>query len=273
MKIYIICDLEGTAGVVDHARQCRFNGHNAVFGEYYWQARQLATQELNVAVEGALAAGADEIIAWDGHGPFPGGLDIDILHPACKLVMGAGDGGPLGLDASFDAVMQCGLHAMAGIPYAVQAHSFAGHIAGIWVNGLAWGEIAMNAHTAGSVGVPCVFLSGDQAAADEARALIPCVETAVVKWGLSPVAVDLSQQSPALSLAPEKARDVIRDSARRAVERLGGIEPFRVQPPFTVRTRFYDPKHAERAAGRPDVFRLDEVTVEQRDLQDVELIF
>jgi D-amino peptidase len=267
MKIYVICDLEGTAGVVDHSKQCRFDG------EYFWQARQNATLELNALVEGALDCGVDEIVAWDGHGSFPGGLDVDILHPACKLVMGAGDDGPLGLDEHFDAVLQCGLHAMAGTKQAVLAHSFMGHIAGIWVNDVLWGEIAMNAHTAGVKGVPCVFLSGDQAAADEARALIANIEVAVVKQGLSPDPIELSRPSPALSLAPEKARDVIRQAVQRALERRGEIRPFRFDPPYTIRTRFYQEAHAERAADLAGVRRLDMFTVVQADLQEIELIF
>ena len=51
MKIYIMCDLEGAAGVIDHRRQCWFDG------EYYKQARQLATLELNALVEGGLEGG------------------------------------------------------------------------------------------------------------------------------------------------------------------------------------------------------------------------
>lgn len=102
MKIYVICDLEGTVGVVDHRQQCWFDG------EYYRQARKLATLELNALVEGALEGGATEITAWDGHGNFPGGLDVELLHPECKLIMGAGDGGPAALDASFRAMFFIG---------------------------------------------------------------------------------------------------------------------------------------------------------------------
>ena len=40
MKIYVICDLEGTAGVMNHKKQCLFDG------EYYHQAREWATMEL-----------------------------------------------------------------------------------------------------------------------------------------------------------------------------------------------------------------------------------
>src|SRR5512141_2307929 len=108
MKIYVCCDLEGTAGVVDHRQQCWFDG------AYYHQARRLATLELNALVEGALEGGASEVFAWDGHGNFPGGLDVELLHPGCRMVMGAGDGGPAGLDGSFAAMFQLGLHGMAG---------------------------------------------------------------------------------------------------------------------------------------------------------------
>ena len=137
MKAYVICDLEGVAGVVDHRQQCR------VDGEYYRQARRLATLELNALVEGAIEAGATEIVAWDGHGNFPGGLDIELLHSECKLVMGAGDGGPAGLDASFNAVFLLGLHSMAGTSRAVLSHSFMPDIVGCWINGLKVGEIGM----------------------------------------------------------------------------------------------------------------------------------
>ena len=90
MKIYVVCDIEGVAGVIDHRQQCWEDG------KYYEQARRLATLELNALVEGALEGGAREIVAWDGHCLFPGSIDPELVHPECKLVMGAGDDGPAG---------------------------------------------------------------------------------------------------------------------------------------------------------------------------------
>jgi len=49
----------------------------------------LATLELNAAVQGELDAGASGIWAWDGHCGFPGGLDIELVHPDCRLAMAA----------------------------------------------------------------------------------------------------------------------------------------------------------------------------------------
>ncbi|MCC7354603.1 MAG: M55 family metallopeptidase [Anaerolineae bacterium] len=255
MKIYVICDLEGTAGVIDHRQQCWFDG------AYYHQARRLATLELNALVEGALEGGATEIVAWDGHGPFPGGLDVELLHPACRLVMGAGDGGPAGLDESYNATFMCGLHGMAGLPRAVLSHSFHGRLAAVWLNGLRIGEIGMNCAVAGLYGVPTVFVSGDKAAAAEARALVPDIETVVVKEGLSPAPAGLSQ-APAISLAPEKARAMIREGARQAMAKVGKIQPFRVEPPYTLARRFTEARFADEAASRPGVRRVDETTVE-----------
>ena len=78
MKIYVICDLEGVAGVIDHRQQCQWDVSREWFPRYYEQARRLATLELNALVEGALEGGAKEIVAWDGHGNFPGGLDVEL---------------------------------------------------------------------------------------------------------------------------------------------------------------------------------------------------
>ena len=81
MKIYVLCDLEGTAGVADQVHQCSFVHDDydkeyipGKYGPFYFQARKLATLELNALVEGALEAGATDIWAWDGHCRFPGGI-------------------------------------------------------------------------------------------------------------------------------------------------------------------------------------------------------
>jgi D-amino peptidase len=235
MKIYIICDLEGTAGVADQAHQCSFV-HADVAGEYlpgkfgpfYLQARRLASLELNALVEGALEAGATDIWAWDGHCRFPGGLDVELLHPECRLVMNAGDGGPAGFDSSFDALFMLGLHAKKGAPAASQAHML---FPGLAWNGAEIGEIGMSVATAAVLGVPFVFISGDRAAVREAQAFVPDVEAVITKEPLFSHAAGVFDPAPVLSLAPAKSRALIRAGARRAIERLGEIS-LPPPPPF-----------------------------------------
>ena len=266
MRIYVVCDLEGTAGVINHTQQCCWDLSKQWFGSYYEQARRMATQELNALVEGALEGGATEIVAWDGHGNFPGGIDIELLHPQCKLVMGAGDGGPAGLDDSFDAIFQLGLHAMAGTKNAVLAHSFHGGIEKLTVNDLEVGEIWMNCYTAGLHNVPCVFLSGDQAAACEIEKIVNPIETAVVKWGLSDHPTGLSV-APAISLSPEEARSLIREKSRKAMSLIERAKPYKTVDPLTLTKTLKSKEDADNAATQPGVERVDEKTVMMRDAE------
>src|SRR5205823_7885930 len=60
MKVFLSSDMEGTAGVVDWA-QCVGDGPEAAAG------RRLLLAEVNAAIEGALAAGATEIVVNDSH--------------------------------------------------------------------------------------------------------------------------------------------------------------------------------------------------------------
>ncbi len=264
MKVYVICDLEGVAGVIDHKQQCQWDSVNGWYSPYLNHARRLATLELNALVEGVLEAGATEVVAWDGHGNFPGGLDIELLHPECKMVMGAGEEGPFGLDESYAGLFMLGLHAMAGTPKAVLAHSFHGGLVGYWVNSTPVGEIWMNWYTACLSNVPLVFLSGDKAATEEAQALVPGIEVAIVKEGLADEAGGLEVQ-PAISLSPEKARDVIRSTASRAMSKIGIIQSHRPQPPFHLRARFVEESLAETIAARKGAKRVDEFTVEMEN--------
>ncbi|MDD4903712.1 MAG: M55 family metallopeptidase, partial [Candidatus Bipolaricaulis sp.] len=256
MKVYIAVDLEGVAGVVSHSQQCQWNagkGWRAKapetptgwYAHYYEQARRLATEELNAAVQGAIDTGATEVWAWSGHGPFPGAFDIELVHPECRVVY-AGEGGPMGHDRSFDALFMIGQHAMAGAPYGRLTHSFHAGIAEFSVNGRPWGETAATAFEFGRFGVPFALLSGDQAACDEAKALVPDVVTVPVMRGLTPKP-NLLEPAATVCLSPRKARERIREAAAQAVKRCPALPPFVAQPPFTMRTTFESAVFADHA--------------------------
>jgi len=55
MKVFISFDMEGVAGIVDWS-QCRPPG------QPYEEGRRLLLGEVNAAIDGALAAGATEIV-------------------------------------------------------------------------------------------------------------------------------------------------------------------------------------------------------------------
>lgn len=80
MKVYILSDLEGTAGVIN------FSDYGEPGARYYELAKSLVTAEVNAVVEGALDAGADEVLVLDGHGH--GAINPLELHPFAKLLAG-----------------------------------------------------------------------------------------------------------------------------------------------------------------------------------------
>jgi D-amino peptidase len=61
MRVYITVDIEGIAGVVD------FSQGDTAGGADYALGQRLMTLEASAAVEGALEAGATEVVVNDGH--------------------------------------------------------------------------------------------------------------------------------------------------------------------------------------------------------------
>jgi D-amino peptidase len=266
MKVFIVCDLEGVAGIVDFEKQCDEKG------AYYQQAIKVATLELNALVEGLIEGGVAEIYAWPGHGEFPGGIDFELIHPECKLVMNAGDGGPAGVDGSFDAMILHGFHAMAGTPHGVLSHSFYPLLKNVWFGEEKVGEIALNMYTFAEYEVPTIMVTGDQKAVEEAQKLVPEIVGVPVKWGLGEKRrLGALSVSRTLSLSPEKSRAKIREAGRIAISRVEEFRPIQLRKPFTLKVEYIDPKYAEGKMGIPGVSRVDAFTISKacNRLEDV----
>jgi len=80
MKVYISVDMEGIAGIVSWKQD---------EPEHRMITRRLMTGEANAAIEGALAAGATEIVVGDSHNTMIN-LIPDELRPEARLVSGSG---------------------------------------------------------------------------------------------------------------------------------------------------------------------------------------
>ncbi len=218
MKVYVLTDMEGVAGVIN------FDDYVGPEGRYYETGRELTTLETSAAVQGLLDGGATEIHVLDGHGS--GAIRLDILHPAAKLIAGRPLTYPFGLDSTFDAMVVVGQHSKAGTPTGHLCHT--GDLLQIdcTLNGQSVGELGLDIAFAGYFGVPCIMVAGDQACCDEARALLPQVETVAVKRGLN--------RGAAIHLHPDRARALIRDRAWQAIGRVRDMEPFRPAPPYEL---------------------------------------
>ncbi len=240
MKVYVMTDLEGVAGVLNHQDWC------SPGSRYYDKAKRLLTLEVNACVQGLREGGVDEVVVADGHGP--GGIDPELLDPEVFLERGWPDGPwPLGLDKSFDAVAWVGQHAKSRSVRAHLAHTQSFRYFELSVNGVAIGEFGQLAMCASELGVRSILACGDEALTKEASRLVPGIETAWVKRGLRGDPgdeLDCEEYSrwntAAVHLHPERARKAIRQAARRAVERFStedfGLIP--LEPPFKRVTIF-----------------------------------
>lgn len=227
--VFLITDAEGVAGV------CRQEQTDPKDQEL----RQLLTGEINAAVEGFYSGGADEVFVWDGHDGSQT-LSALTIHPRAKLVMGRLPV-TMTFDRRYSALAFVGQHARADSKGGIMAHSYSSlGIQTLLMNGKPVGEIETQAALAGAFGTPVIFLSGDRAAADDLRAIVPNAELAVVKEGLANYAC--------ISLSARSACDLIRDRARIAMQNAGAIKPYRVEGPVTIQI-----EHTSRNALGVDV--------------------
>jgi D-amino peptidase len=262
MRVFLLTDIEGVAGVVS------FKDQTFADSKYYDNAKKLLTAEVNAGVEGFLAQGATEVLVVDGHGA--GGIWFEDLHPEAKLLHGR----PitlkqiLGTVVEYDVAAIIGQHAMAGVPTSNMNHTQDSRgIDHYMLNGKKIGEIAQFSLYAGAHGVPMIFLSGEEAACQEAGEFIPGITTACVKKGLG--------RGSAISLSAVKAREVVRKGAEEAMinHKKKPVKPLVWKGPFVLEKRFFSTDAADADAMRPGATRVDGQTVRYESKKVLDVIY
>lgn len=250
MKILISADMEGITGVVawdqvdpDHAEYSRF--------------RRLMTEDVNAAIRGAFAGGASEVVVSDGH-HHGRNILIEALDPRARLNSGSPSELSMieGIQHGVDAVLLVGYHAAAGTLNAILCHTWTGEVTNLWLNGHPVGEIGLSAAVCGHFDAPVLMIAGDGAACNEAAALLPGIETAVVKTA--------SRRYAAECLPPAQSQALIEAAAKTAVEQFArgtSPQPLRMDTPVRVRIEFDHPTQADNAEMIPGVHRIDGRTI------------
>ena len=252
MKLFVMTDMEGVAGVMN------VDEYLAPDARYYETARRLLTRSVNAAVAGFADHGFDEILVADAHGW--GAINLELLDERARLQRGwsqrLGGNWPFDMDGSFDALAFVGQHAKAGTEFSHITHTGWWDRLDVSINGISVGEYGELVLVAGEVGVPVIFASGEKALCEEAEDLTPWVVTAAVKEGtVGGSGEDLTAEQykhfheGAIHLAPAVAERLIRERADEAGRRFAADrESFSlvdVQPPYTVIT------HRRPYAGKP----------------------
>lgn len=257
LKVFISVDMEGVAGVVHWEDVSRD-------GKDYNYFRMIMTKETNAAIEGAVAAGAKEILVRDSHGSARNIMPEELDKRALLLRDWSGSEKSMmeGIDETFDAVIFIGYHAKAGTANAILEHTMSGRIADMSVNGVSLPEAGINALIAGFYDVPVVFLSGDKAICEQAKELFGEIETVAVKKGIG---------DASLGMHPEVAREKIRQGVKKALENLAEYQPYKLNPPYSLVTTYKNNSLVFTGTLYPGVERTGdwELTCKSDDLRSV----
>jgi D-amino peptidase len=245
MKIHIISDMEGVAGIVRPEQ-------TAAGKDLYEEGRKLYTEEINAAVRGASKAGATEIVVMDHHGAGKAfsfnSLVPDLLDPACEYVIQSSWTEYTGfLEEGCDACLLVGMHAMAGTPDGVLSHTVHGREwRSLRFNGVLVGETGINAALCGTWDCPVLLVTGDEATCREATALLgDGLTTVAVKKGIG--------LRSARNVAPLKARELIEAGAVAALKKLDAVEPYKPGRPAEIAVEFTTPIEVDKYRGRQGV--------------------
>lgn len=257
MKIFISADMEGLTATA-RFEECR----NA--DRFYKDYQPQMTAEVLAACEGAIAAGADEIVVKDAH-DSAANIEIEKL-PECVKVLKGWSGHPYsmveGIDNSFDGVMFIGYHCGAGNPGNPLSHTMSGRPLSIKMNGSFVSEFTLYSYAAAYEGVPTLFLSGDKAVCQEGGTLHPGILTMAVKEG---------NGNSALCLSPQYTRKKIKELAEKAVREHGGKKAISLPETFYLELCFKEHGYANQMSYYPGMKKKDANTLiyESKDYFEV----
>lgn len=247
MKIYLSCDMEGTAGVCSWM-QCDPSNRNE-----YPVYRRYMTQEVRAAIDGARTTGAVDVVVNDSHWDMRN-LLWDELPSDVRVVSGGRKPFSMaeGLGPGFDGAFFTGYHARVGDANGVLAHTYtADSLYNVRINGITCSEALLNAAMAGLYGIPLLLVSGDRVVVEHVKEYMPWVTGVVVKEGIGHYAAD--------SITPKAAQAALRDGAARAIRDRASAKPFTFDSPITLEIDTTRVEHADfielmpgfqRVAGR-----------------------
>jgi D-amino peptidase len=255
VKVFIVSDMEGVAGIVKWEQTDGTKEKRA-----YHEGRELYKEEINAAVRGAKSAGAKEIVVMDCHGAGAewtfNSLIPDKLDPDCEYVV-QNDWTEYTdfLERGCDAALFVAMHAKAGTPDGVMSHTVSGQA---WrelkFNGVSVGETGINAALCGQWGCPVLLVTGDEATCREATALLgDGLTTVTVKKGLG--------RFSARQLPPLKARELIEGGAERALKDLSAVKPYDPGRPAEIRVEFTTPDRLVEYRNRRGTEQVDDHTL------------
>ena len=222
MKLYISCDMEGTAAV------CSWMQCDPSNTREYPVYRRYMSQEVRAAIDGARSAGVTDVLVNDSHWDMRN-LLWDELPADVRVISGSRKPFSMtqGLDRGYAGAFFTGYHAKVGDADGVLAHTYTADVLyNVRINGIACSEALLNAAMAGYYGIPLLLVSGDRVVVDHVKEFIPQVTGVVVKDGIG--------HYSAASMTPRGAQDLLRDAAAHAIRDAAASKPFTFDSPVVM---------------------------------------
>jgi D-amino peptidase len=198
--------------------------------------------DLNAAIAGAFAGGAEEVVACDSHFRCDN-LPLDLVDSRAMVEQPFKHFLLPGISEEFSGLFAIGAHAMAGTAEAFMDHTWD---SSSWfryrLGGDDCGEVGLWAAYAGHFDVPVLLVTGDAAACREAENFVPGVETFAVKQAIS--------RTRARTLHPAATASSISAAAERAVARAAEVKPSMVDLPTEAEVEYTKTEFADVAARR-----------------------
>jgi D-amino peptidase len=174
--------------------------------------------EVNAAIEGAVAGGADTIVLNDSHSTMRN-LDPDALAHGVSYVSGRHKQLYMmqELDDSYDVIFFIGYHGSISGPTSTLSHTYNPEVfTAARVNGVEVGESGINALVADHFGVPIGLVTGDSVTQEQTAPFAGNAVQVVTKRSDS--------RFSAKSLHPAESRRLIRAGAEESVRRAAAGE-------------------------------------------------
>jgi D-amino peptidase len=246
VRVLVYHDMEGLAGQDDW--QTFLFSHP----EKYPEGQKMLAADLNAVVDGLFAGGATQVDVVDAHGSGNPEPDVrrDLLDSRAKQVFRDKAFDPY-VDITapnvYDAVVAVAMHAKTG------SHGFASHTItlgmDVLLNGKSITESEIVGYSWGRVGVPVIFVSGDDRLRDDLK-VMPWIEFVVTKKATSASTVELR--------SVDSVHAEMREKAAKAVRNLSKAKAMTVKAPMRAGLHAVPPASLAALKGVPGIAYADQ---------------
>ena len=250
MNVFISADIEGTCGISSWSEAGEGNKDG------FEACKAQMSCEVAAVCRACVSAGAAKVLVKDGHDTARN-IDALVLPQEVQLNRGwSGDifGMMSGLQkGDWDAVVLTGYHSAACSAGNPLAHTMSTGVDIIEINGARASEFTLNAYTAGYLGVPVCFISGDASVCESARRMIPEIAVVPVCKGDGASSTSLHPET-----AVQRMESVLFDQLE-SEKYLACTVP--MPPQFDIIIRYKEHMPAYKNSFYPGVTQVDEKTL------------